>query len=266
MTFDYAVVAEWQTRCLQVAVIIDRAGSTPANRTTICPMDETLIERLKQWNINSVLPLHVGDFKLRSDFCMITEDGKDKEYRLFTYVNDDKGWSVRAVLNPSSEEFSIRTDIGMLEFALIEFITDDFDMFRHMVETRLERIIDTYYVHVSKEFSIILKNKGIPDVEWDSFLPADHKGLRRLIKPNDAIRIINGSYMILSYYDSASQSGLSLMYNILRDDFFAERRIHNFPNLVHDFDSRDINDLKQLLQDRLVPVLDVIAATVAEKS
>ena len=218
-----------------------------------------MIETLKQWNITSVLPLQVGDFKLSADFCMIQENGKDKEYRLFTYQNNEKGWSVRAILNPSSEEFSIHTDIGMLEFALIEFITDDFAMFQQMVEQRLEKIIRNYYVDVSNNFSVILKDKGIPDVQWDDFLPEEYKGLRRLIKPNDAVRIINGSYMVLSYYDAASQSGLSLMYNVLRDDFFAERRVHNFPNLVHDFDSQDIKDLKVSLQNRLLPVLDGIA-------
>lgn len=31
----YAVVAEWQTRCLQAAVTSGRAGSTPANRTIL---------------------------------------------------------------------------------------------------------------------------------------------------------------------------------------------------------------------------------------
>ena len=66
--------------------------------------------------------------------------------------------------------------------------------------------------------------------------------------------------MILAYYDGATRSGLSLMYNILRDDFFAERRIHNFPNLVHDFDSSDLKLLKKALQERLLPVLDSIAA------
>jgi hypothetical protein len=34
MNFSFqAVVAEWQTRCLQAAVIFGRAGSSPANRT-----------------------------------------------------------------------------------------------------------------------------------------------------------------------------------------------------------------------------------------
>jgi hypothetical protein len=226
-------------------------------------MDDTLIETLKQWNIASVLPLHVGDFKLRTEFRMIQKNGEDAEYRLFIYENCTKGWSVRAVLNPVSKEYSVRTDIGMLEFALIEFITDDFSVFRHMVEERLGRIINEYYVNEEHQFSIILKDKGIPDVHWNEFLPQEYKGLHRLITPNEAVRIINGSYMILSYYDAASQSGLSLMYNILRDDFFAERRIHNFPNLVHDFDGRDLKKLEKALRNRLLPVLDAVVSDTA---
>ena len=102
---------------------------------------------------------------------MIENDGKPVEYRLFTYENEENGWTVRAIFNPESEEFAIRTDIGMLEFALIEFITDSFELFRSMVEERLARIIYDDYVERSRNFSVILKNKGVPDVQWDAFLP-----------------------------------------------------------------------------------------------
>ena len=148
----------------------------------------------------------------------------------------------------------------MLEFALIEFITDSFELFRSMVEERLARIIYDDYVERSRNFSVILQNKGVPGVQWDAFLPEQHQGFRRIVKPNDAVRIINGSYMILAYYDAATRSGLSLMYNLLRDDFFAERRVQNFPNLVHDFDTSSLKELEKALQKRLLPVLDEIAA------
>lgn len=226
-------------------------------------MDDTLIETLKQWNIASILPLQVGDFQLSAEYRMIQEKGADKEYLLFLYRNPVNHWTVRAVLNPDSEEFSVRTDIGMLEFALIEFITSDFALFRSMVEQRLARLIHDYYVEPACNFSVILKDKGIPVVQWDRFLPTEYHGFTRLIRPNEAVRIINGSYMILSYYQEETQSGLSLMYNVLRDDFFAERRIHNFPNLVHDFDTSSLKELEQALEKRLLPVLDAIQADMA---
>lgn len=226
-------------------------------------MDDTLIETLKQWNIASILPLQVGDFKLSTESRMIQEQGTNKEYVLFTYCNPVNQWSVRAVFNPDSEEFSVRTDIGMLEFALIEFITSDFSLFRTMVEQRLSRLIHDYYVEPSCNFSVILKNKGIPAVQWDAFLPEEYNGFTRFIRPNEAVRIINGSYMILAYYHRETQSGLSLMYNVLRDDFFAERRIHNFPNLVHDFDTSSLQELEKALKKRLLPILDAIRADMA---
>ncbi|MED9920828.1 MAG: hypothetical protein U0J30_06735, partial [Megasphaera sp.] len=104
-------------------------------------MDNTLIETLKQWNIMTVLPLTVGDFQLLEEYRMVEKDGNPVEYRLFTYENKENGWTVRAIFNPESEEYAVRVDIGMLEFALIEFITGSFDAFRKMVEERLARII-----------------------------------------------------------------------------------------------------------------------------
>lgn len=255
----YAVVAEWQTRCLQAAVIFRLCGFNSHQPHHFFIMDEALIETFKQWNITAILPLQVGDFQLWKEYRMVQENGSDREYLLFAYRNQQNDWSVRVIFNPESEEFSVRTDIGMLEFALIEFITSDFAMFRAMVEERLPRIIRDYYVERSRNFSVMLKQKGIPDVRWDDFLPEEYKGFRCLIRPHEAVRIINGSYMILSYYQKESKSGLSVMYNILRDDFFAERRIHNFPNLVHDFDGSSLDGLKHSLQQRLLPVLDRIS-------
>ena len=225
-------------------------------------MDSALIETFKQWNIASVLPLKVGDFQLLTEYRMA---GKKEapEFLLFSYFNSKNSWSVRAVFNPESEEFAVRTDIGMLEFALIEFITSDWDMFRHMVEERLARLIRDCYDERSCNFSVILKEKGVPSVEWDSFLPAAYKGLQCLIRPTEAVRIINGSYMILSYYSTETKSGLSIMYNVLRDDFFAERRIHNFPNLVHEFDCSSLQELQRALRKSLLPVLDTIVADMA---
>jgi hypothetical protein len=223
-------------------------------------MDDALIASLKQWNITSVLPLQVGDFKLTEEFRMVTEDGSDKEFLLFVYHDPRNDWSVRGTYNPASEEFSVRTDIGMLEFALIEFIMDDFTEYKAMVEARLPRLIHDYYVERSRNFTVILKNKGVAAVDWSTILPEEYKGFKRLIEPGEAVRIVNGSYMIVSYYQAATRSGLSVMYNVLRDDFFAERRLHNFPNLVHDFDGHDLKDFEQSLQQRLIPVLDGILA------
>ena len=63
---------------------------------------------------------------------MVQDHGKDKEYLIFLYTNDDNGWTVRGTINPETNELFVRTDIGMLEFALIEFITENFESFRNI--------------------------------------------------------------------------------------------------------------------------------------
>ena len=126
-------------------------------------MDERLIETVKQWNMDASLPLQVGDFTLRKDFSEASL--QDDDYAvIFAYVNERKGWTVEGVYHNGSGDFSVRTDIGMLEFTLIEFITDDFATFTKMVETRLPHIIETHYVHCREDFSVILTNKGVPTV------------------------------------------------------------------------------------------------------
>lgn len=227
-------------------------------------MDNELLDRLKQWNIASVLPPSVGDFHLSIIQQLIVGDGKDDEYVLFAYENNTNGWTVRGTYNPASEEFSVRSDIGMLEFAIIEFITDDFAAYCAMVEKRLPNLINTHYVDRGLDFSVIMKNKGVPDMAWQDVMPLEYKGFQCQINPSEAVRIINGSYMIVSYYNAKEQSGLSIMYNVLRDDFFAERRVHNFPNLVHEFDSHKVKELHDALKEHLLPILDQLAADVSK--
>ena len=72
----------------------------------------------------TVLPLTVGDFQLLEEYRMVEKDGNPVEYRLFTYENKENGWTVRAIFNPESEEYAVRVDIGMLEFALSNLLPD----------------------------------------------------------------------------------------------------------------------------------------------
>jgi len=222
-------------------------------------MDDKLVEEIKQKNIVSILPPSVGDFKLRETFQLISENGADREFVIFSYFNDTNSWSVRGVFNPQSEEYSVRTDIVLLEFSLIEFITDDLDSYCQLVETRLPRLIHDYYVERSRNFSKLLLDKGITTAPWSTILPAEHNGFRCLIRPDEAVRIINGSYMIVAYYHEDLKCGISIMYNVLRDDFFAEKRIHGIPSLVHDFDGHDLKTLLHQMERHFLPILDTLS-------
>ena len=68
MHFSFqAVVAEWQTRCLQAAVIFGRAGSSPANRT-IFTHGREINRNSETMEYGCVSPTSGGRFYITEEF------------------------------------------------------------------------------------------------------------------------------------------------------------------------------------------------------
>ena len=51
-------------------------------------------------------------------------------------------------------------------------------------------------------------------------------------------------------------SGLLLFYNVLRNEFFVELRRHNYPEINHDLDAKDLRELESKLETELTRVLE----------
>ena len=75
------------------------------------------------------------------------------------------------------------------------------------------------------------------------------------IRPQEPVKINNGSYIVIDYVDFALESSFTVYYNIYRDEFFAEARIWNIPDVNYDFDSADLAELKEKLQAKMLPRL-----------
>ena len=65
------------------------------------------------------------------------------------------------------------------------------------------------------------------------------------------MEITNGSYIIIDYSDFALESNFIVSYNIFRDEFFGEARIHRIPDVSYAFDARELDELAQKLEQRL---------------
>ena len=52
------------------------------------------------------------------------------------------------------------------------------------------------------------------------------------------IRMINGSFIIGEYHKMDECTGLLLYYNELRDEYFAELRYKNYPEIDHHLDAK----------------------------
>ena len=59
----------------------------------------------------------------------------------------------------------------------------------------------------------------------------------------------------MDYVDFSLESSFTLYYNIYRDEFFAEARIWNIPDVNYDFDSNELPELEEKLHQRLLPRL-----------
>ena len=71
--------------------------------------------------------------------------------------------------------------------------------------------------------------------------------------------------MIIDYVDFSHGSDVTIYYNMYRDEFFGEARVHSIPDVTYDFDSNELNELEEKLERYLVPRLQQ-ARTAAEAS
>ena len=103
---------------------------------------------------------------------------------------------------------------------------------------------------------------------WDAAqrLPQELEGFQLFVRPDKPAKITNGSYIIIDYVDFTYASSFTAYYNIFRDEFFAEARIWNIPDVTYDFDSHELPELERLLHEKLVPRLQEIRRrAIAEK-
>ena len=70
------------------------------------------------------------------------------------------------------------------------------------------------------------------------------------------MRTINGSYVILDYSNFAENSNFVILYNILREEFSAEMKFHDIPEITYDFDADSLQELEKLLKTKLIPTLE----------
>ncbi len=91
--------------------------------------------------------------------------------------------------------------------------------------------------------------------EYIKSLPLEIDGFKLFISPDKPVKVINGSYIIIDYCDFANESNFIIYYNVFRDEFFGEAKIHRIPEVTYEYDSSELNDLKQKLEEKLAKTL-----------
>ena len=212
---------------------------------------ETILEAARHLDY-SWLPESVGAFRL------VVDKELDQEANLVRYFHykNDLGWRWDAVYDQEVQDYTVRITMPLFEFVDITFGRDNFDEFWACLQERAVQELTRLLVEPSQNFCLEYKDAGIADWDFSQAMPEEVCGFVRDIDPKHGVRMINGSYIIGEYRKMDDRSGLLLFFNMLRQEFFAELRIHNYPEINHDLDASNIEGLEAALKEQLVPILE----------
>lgn len=194
-------------------------------------------------------------------FVLDRTTAADKDsFDIYRYASKELHKSAVVYFHEETHEYKVRLKIGLIEFCRIEFITASLDVFENLLRDQFEQVLMDMADFNPKSLSSIVLDKKITTWETGANLPEKLSGFELFITPAQPVKINNGSYIIIDYVDFSLESSFTVYYNIYRDEFFAEARIWNIPDVSYDFDSNDLSELEEKLHQHIMPRLENIRA------
>ena len=222
---------------------------------------EIIIETCKSLDY-SWLPLEIGNFKL-----VVTgpdEIAKAQETMsagkivltlpLFHYEND-LGWKWCALYDKEVEDYTVHVVMPLFSFVDISFVRQEFEPYWAGLQERCVQGLTKLLINSAENFTYTYMRKGLQNWDYESVMPSELEGFVRDITPKNAVRMINGSYIIAEYRKMDECTGLLLFYNEYRDEFFAELRYQNHPEIDHHLDAKTLGQLENALSEYLTNIL-----------
>lgn len=186
---------------------------------------------LKEWDLLAQLPKAIGEFKL------VPGTGIDGQIlNIAAYVHEQS--HCRLDITYTSETFDyvpVKT-VGMHSFRDVRYFCRDKDKFAQMMLVNLPDIladIDRRTPH-----KIDYEARALHFETWDYWrsLPSKIDDYELYITPENPLPYINGSFIFLDYTDFTHGNQLYFLYNIFRDELFAEMKQNYLPLTTEAFD------------------------------
>ena len=211
---------------------------------------EKIIEQVQSWELLAKLPKDLAGFTLIMEL-----EQCGTQYHIFTYQNKVSYKSFSVLYDQATKEYFARIIIGLTEYFDVNFIVGDIKILESLLEKRLkETLTSLAYFNREKVDSIVL-DKKILEWPYGKQLPQNIAGFELFIKPDEPIKVINGSYILIDYSDFKAESNLIIYYNMFRDEFFGETRIKRTPKMSAAFDTNNLIDLQEAIAAHLKSVL-----------
>ncbi len=199
------------------------------------------------------LPAEIEGFTLEKIFAP-----DDDKFIFYTYSDEKIHCALTTYFHEETNEFKVRQKIGLTEFCLTNFFTEDFKTFQALLDTHLDSVIKNLRGLQTKKLNNFLLEKKIDSWDYGRNLPATLEGFELFINPAAPVEVTNGSFIIINYVDFAINSDFILYYNIYSDEFSGETRINGAPHISYAFDAKTLKDLETKLKENLVSELSAI--------
>ena len=226
-------------------------------------MKEETIQQVEtdvcDWAYLKRLPPMLEGFSYRRDMHV-----EEDIYALFSYENNAMHRAASAYYHEETKEYKLSVLIGLTNFCRIEFIAPNIAAFEKRLDEHLRKLLVELVTFDPKTISSIVCKKKIMEWEYGRSLPTELEGFELFIAPEKPLKITNGSYIILDYSDFSIASNFVIYYNIFRDEFFGEGRVHGIPEINYLFDSHDLAGLATKLEHHLASRLQDIRQKATE--
>jgi hypothetical protein len=214
---------------------------------------EKVIAQVEAWDLLTKLPKKFADFTLQIEL-----EKRDTQYLIFSYHNKAAHRSFSVLYDQATKEYFARTVIGLMEYFDVNFIVGDIQTLDRLLVQRLEPVLTNLSSFNRENLDSIIIDKKVIEWPYGKELPQNIMGFELFIKPEEPVKIINGSYIILDYSNFNAESNLAIYYNIFRDEFFGETRIKRTPTMAAAFETKTLEALQEVIAAHLTNTLEKI--------
>ena len=207
---------------------------------------EVIMKRRPDWEFLQKLPKELHGFTFK-------EGGQlnGHEFVLGSYVNEVARRRLELIYTKETFDYVPVRQVGLLRYRDFRYITRDKDVFAEWIAGAIDRLVEETTPTYIPRSGHLLKDKGILDWHFPDTLPERIGNYVKFIGPQYPLDFINNATVILDYADFDAGNELVFLYNRVRNEFYAENKIHMIPNTIHEFDAKKLEDLEVLLAERL---------------
>lgn len=211
---------------------------------------EVIMKRRPEWEFLQKLPKELHGFTF-------VEGGQLNvhEFLLGAYVNEAARRRLELMYTKETFDYVPVRQVGLLRYRDFRYITRDKDQFAEWITATIDQLVEETTPTYIPRSAHVLRMKGILDWHFPDTLPDRVGNFVKFIGPQYPLDFINNATVILDYSDFDAGNELMIMYNRARNEYYAENKRHMIPNTMHEFDAKKLEDLEELLAERLEPYL-----------